>query len=87
MTSAPESATLRDWLTQQVASYVRRPAAEIRGDVPLADYGLDSVSGLAVCGDIEDHLGIPVELTLLWDHPTIDALSEALREQAGPAAG
>lgn len=69
---------VREWLTGQIAGYVQRPAAEIRSDLPLAEYGLDSVSAMTVCLDIEEHLGLSVEPTLVWDHPTVDALSDAL---------
>lgn len=76
--AAPPPAELRAWLAQRVAAYVQRSAPEIAYDVPLAEYGLDSVYALTLSGDIEDHLGIALEPTLMWDHPTIDALTTAL---------
>lgn len=70
--------TLRTWLTTRVATYAQRPVHEIQPGVPLAEYGLDSVYALTLTGDIEDHLGLAVEPTIMWDHPTIDALTNAL---------
>lgn len=75
-THSPEA--IGSWLTERVASYVDRPGHTIRTDVPLGEYGLDSVAAFTVCTDIEDHLGLELEPTVLWDHPTIDALSEFL---------
>ena len=73
--------TLRDWLTGRIAEFTERPPAEIAVDKPLGEYGVDSVSALTVCAEIEDHFDITVEPTLLWDHPTIDAIAEALVDE------
>jgi acyl carrier protein len=70
--------TLRPWLAARVASYVQRPVDEIQTDIPLADYGLSSVYALTLTGEIEDHLGLAIDPTVMWDHPTIDALAVAL---------
>lgn len=70
--------SLQEWLISRVAAYVQRSPGEIKADVPLSDYGLDSVYALTLSGDIEDHLGLSLDPTLMWDHPTIAALSEAL---------
>jgi acyl carrier protein len=72
---------LTGWITERVAAHLRVPPDSIRPDVPLAEYGLDSVYALAVCGEIEDHLGRPVDATVMWDYPTIDELSAHLLQQ------
>jgi acyl carrier protein len=84
---SPEA--LRTWLVERLAAYVRRPVAEIATDVSLAEYGLDSVSVFPVVDDIESHLGLTVEPTVMWDNPTIDALvgvllGELSRQQGAP---
>lgn len=76
--TAPEDTELRTWLTQRVAEYLGLPAHEIDTGRQLADYGLESVYALALCGDIEDHLDLRVEETIVWDHPTIDELGAHL---------
>ena len=77
------------WLTERIAFYLEIPTGDIRPDVKLVEYGLESVYALALCGDIEDEFEIEVDPTLAWDHPTIDAISEVLTEQlaAEAAAG
>jgi acyl carrier protein len=79
--------TLRPWLAAQVATYVQRPVHEIQTNIPLAEYGLSSVYALTLTGDIEDHLGLVVDPTVMWDHPTIDALTDVLLQALGHASG
>jgi acyl carrier protein len=69
------------WVVQQVSSYVERPAAEIDPDVPLAEYGMDSVYALGLCGDIEVEFGLDVDPTLAWHYPTASAIAGYLSEQ------
>lgn len=66
---------LREWLILRVAEYAERQPGEIQPDVSLAEYGLDSMYALMLCGDIEDHLGLTVDPTVAWDYSTIDALT------------
>lgn len=86
--SAPSGTDLRSWLRERVAQYTQRDAAGIDTAAALTTYGLDSVYALIFCGDIEDHLGLTLEPTVVWDHPTIDALARHLEEtlaQASPS--
>jgi acyl carrier protein len=71
-------AEFRQWLTERLAEHLKRNAEDIDPDTPLADYGLDSLYALAVVAEIEDHLEIAVEATILWDHPSVAALTTAL---------
>ncbi|GAA4534961.1 acyl carrier protein [Amycolatopsis samaneae] len=73
---------IQSWLVERVAHYAMVPAEEIESDVPLANYGLDSVYAFALCGDIEDSLGLLVEPILLWDVDTVAALTAHLAELA-----
>lgn len=75
--------SLREWLVQRVATYVQQSPEDIKTNVPLSEYGLDSVYALTLSGDIEDHLGLTLEPTLMWDHPTIDGLEQVLLQMAG----
>lgn len=78
--------SLRDWLVASVASHLQRPADTIDTSARLSDYGLDSLYVLAVAGELEDHLDISLDPTLMWDNPTIDALSEALAKELAQLA-
>ena len=87
-TSTPSDTDLRSWLRARVAHYVHLDVADIDTTATLTTYGLDSVYALTLCGDIEDHLGLVLEPTVAWDHPTIDALARHVEEtlaQSSPA--
>ncbi|MEU6479298.1 acyl carrier protein [Streptomyces sp. NPDC047017] len=75
----------RGWLLDRVALYLGRDADTIDPAVPLAEYGMDSVCALSLCGDLEDEFGLMVEPTLLWDHPTVASLLDFLAVQLAPA--
>lgn len=75
---AVDTDEIRQWLRGCVAASVRIPAENIDFEAPLSEYGLDSVYVLSLCADIEDRYGIEVEPTLLWDHPAIGPLADAL---------
>jgi len=86
--SASSGTDLRRWLRARVAHYVHLDVADIDTTATLTTYGLDSVYALTLCGDIEDHLGLVLEPTVAWDHPTIDALARHVEEtlaQSSPA--
>jgi acyl carrier protein len=70
----PDPVELRAWLIDRVAEYLRLPADEIDPSRRLAEYGLDSVYALALCGDIEDYLDVRLDATVVWDYPSIDEL-------------
>ncbi|GAA2077510.1 acyl carrier protein [Streptomyces albiaxialis] len=78
--------SLTTWLAERIALYLKRQPAEIDPTVPLAEYGLDSVAALSLCGDIEEDYDVVLEPTVAWDYPTVGALAEHLREELGAAS-
>ncbi|MFF5211561.1 acyl carrier protein [Streptosporangium sp. NPDC000396] len=70
---------IQNWLRAQVASYLGRSPQEIDPLVPVAQYGMDSVYSLSLCGDIEAEYGLEIEPTLAWEHPTVAAMADHLR--------
>ncbi|WP_035851484.1 acyl carrier protein [Kitasatospora azatica] len=75
--------SLSAWLVDRIATYLRRAPAEIDPSVPLAEYGLDSIAALSLCGDIEDAFDLVLEPTVAWDYPTVHALAAYLVEEFG----
>ncbi|MFJ6620000.1 acyl carrier protein [Kitasatospora sp. NPDC091335] len=78
--------SLRTWLVDCVAAHLERPADTIDPAARLSDYGLDSLYVLSVAAELEDHLDISLDPTVMWDNPTIDALSAALIEEVAREA-
>ena len=82
---ALEYQELADWLTIKVAGYLNVSWDTIDIDTPLADCGIDSVSAMALCADLQCERGFDVETTIVWDYPTIDAIATHLTaERAAP---
>ncbi|HEY3751015.1 MAG TPA: acyl carrier protein [Pseudonocardiaceae bacterium] len=87
MPTLDSTTAIAGWLTSRVASYLDTAPDEVDPDQPLADYGLDSVYALSLCGEIEDELNLTVEPTLAWDYPTVNAMAGYLHgELAGRVA-
>ncbi|WP_024877508.1 acyl carrier protein [Saccharomonospora piscinae] len=66
------------WLVQQVSGFSGVAVDEIDVAAPLSEYGLNSVSALAICAAIEDEYEIEIEPTLLWDVESVSALTDAV---------
>ena len=79
-TPEPAPGTMTAWLTDTIARYARVPAGEIDAERPLSDYGLNSISAFAIITDIEDAFDVVPEVTVVWDHPTVNALSAFLAD-------
>ncbi|WP_267241970.1 acyl carrier protein [Streptomyces sp. PR69] len=77
---------LEAWLTERVAFHLHRSPRDVDPGTPLADYGLDSVAALSICGEIEQHLLLPLAPTIVYDFPTVRAISAHLAEQLGGGA-
>ncbi|CAL9654007.1 acyl carrier protein [Streptomyces sp. enrichment culture] len=79
---------LENWLIARVGEYVPDLEEAVDPHQELGEYGLDSVAVVAFTADVEDWLGVQVEPTAVWDHPTIAQLAKFLlegRDQAGTA--
>ncbi|ABI91465.1 methyltransferase domain protein [Burkholderia ambifaria AMMD] len=80
---------LGEYLEQTAGSLLRRPGA-IDGQASLFDQGLDSLLAIDLRGTLERRFEQRFESTLLFDHPSVAALTEfllgALAEQVPRAA-
>ncbi|MGW6374459.1 acyl carrier protein [Rhodococcus sp. NPDC055112] len=74
------------WLVERVACYLDVPAPDIDPTTPLAEIGIDSVSALSLCGEVEEKWRIPVDATLVFDYPTITAIAGYLAGELEPEA-
>lgn len=68
------------WLTSLVAKEKRVPVEQIDSEKPFVELGLDSMSAVALSGDIEVALNIELPPTLIWDYPNIVSLAKFLSE-------
>ncbi|WP_371524667.1 SDR family NAD(P)-dependent oxidoreductase [Streptomyces sp. NBC_01283] len=80
---APNAREIEQWLRQSLAAATGRQVATIDPDVPFAGYGLRSVELVSIVGELEQHLGVPLQPGIVWEHPTAAKLAAHL---AGSAA-
>ena len=65
---------LRAWSVDRAALLLDVSPQRIATDRPLADQGLDSVSAVALIGELEDRVRRDLDPDLLYDHPAVDDL-------------
>lgn len=72
---------IQQWLITRLAEQLGIKAQEIDVHTPFTEYGLDSLAGVCLVGDLEDWLGLQLVPTLLWDYSTIETLACHLTER------
>ncbi|MFC9876736.1 acyl carrier protein [Nocardia salmonicida] len=80
------STTVQDWLIDRVADYTERAPHQVDPLIPLAELGMDSVSAVALCGEIEDRWMLDIDPTLVFEYPTIAAIATYLTAEVAVAA-
>ncbi|MCB1032516.1 MAG: amino acid adenylation domain-containing protein, partial [Acidobacteria bacterium] len=78
---AARRAALESALGTWAANALRRPAAEVSLDLPLAALGLDSLGIAELQTRIQDHLGLDLSLGELFEAASLSALAGALLER------
>ena len=78
--SAPahRAAEIRAWLVQRMADHARIAPETIDTHAPFERYRLDSLNAVRMVGDLSDWLGRALAPTLVYDYPSIEALSNHL---------
>ncbi|TQM30998.1 acyl carrier protein [Nocardia bhagyanarayanae] len=84
---AQQGALVADWITARVADYLGRSARDIDPTLPLAELGLDSVSAVNICGEIEDEWDLDLDPTIVFEYPTIIDLAVYITDQVADRLG
>ncbi|MGF0318377.1 acyl carrier protein [Nocardia fluminea] len=85
-TITTHTTTTQDWLIERVADYTERAPHQVDPTIPLAELGMDSVSAVALCGEIEDRWMLDIDPTLVFEYPTIAAIATYLSAEIAVAA-
>jgi long-chain acyl-CoA synthetase len=80
---------------QQAALTLRRPATSIERTASFRDMGFDSLLAAELHLRLSKLTGLPLSISMLWNHPTVEQFAAALLArmspapagQAGPATG
>jgi acyl carrier protein len=82
---------IQSWLTTHLAEQLGLSPEDIDIQKPFTEYGLDSIVGVFLAGDLEDWLGLQLSPTVLWEYPTTYTLAQylaaELRHQGVDSAG
>ncbi|MBB4730016.1 SDR family NAD(P)-dependent oxidoreductase [Xanthomonas arboricola] len=76
---------VRDTVAACVCGVLRLPAADLDPDVALVHYGMDSISAGHLIQRINSALGLPLVTTDLFDHGSVDRLTDYIGQVHGDA--
>lgn len=74
----PTATEIQAWIVSYLAQLLEVDSDEIDTATPFDRYGLDSSAAIGMTGDLEDWLNLELDPTLVYDYPTIEALSQHL---------
>jgi acyl carrier protein len=80
-------AEIREWCIEYLARTLDLPDYAVDPDVKFARLGLDSANSVYLIVELEDWLGLELTPDLVFEHPTISALSRYLAGRATGAQG
>jgi acyl carrier protein len=71
---------IEHWIVQSLSGCAGLDPQDIDVALPCTAYGLDSLTGVTLVGDLELWLNLRLSPTLLWDMPSIDHLVQHLAD-------
>ncbi|MEZ3179524.1 amino acid adenylation domain-containing protein [Streptomyces pimonensis] len=69
------------WLLDRLAAELRFDRAKLAGDVPVHDYGMDSIMVSQLVQTVAQRLDVSVDPSALLEHPTMDGFAAYLGEE------
>jgi thioesterase domain-containing protein/acyl carrier protein len=74
---------IRAWIIAELARSLNVDATTINAAAPVETLGVDSLAAIGMTGALSAWLGRDLPATLMWEHPTLDSLVDALSAGAG----
>jgi len=78
--SVATAGQIQQWFVDYLSRELTISSDEIDVTVPFENFALDSATAIGMTGDLEQWLGKTVDPTLVYDYPTIEAMSRHLAE-------
>jgi polyketide synthase PksN len=79
LTPPLRNAHIQKTITDKLGEALKLDAAMIRRDVPFADYGVDSITGVSFVNTINETLKIELQAAKLFEYSTVDQLTEYIQ--------
>lgn len=71
---------IENWLISKISELLELNPDQIDVKKPFTSYGVDSVTAVALSGDLEEWLGRRLTVTVVFDYPDIESLAGYLAE-------
>src|SRR5262249_52684606 len=78
-------AEVKNVIRDCLARSLKTPAADLDGDVPFAEYGLDSLLSSSFVVQVNDRLGITLSKAIVFDHTTVNRFASHVVHTHGAA--
>ena len=69
---------IKTWAVKYIANLLDIPELQVDLDKPFSRFGLDSASTAAMAGELGQWLGLDIDPSVAYDHPTINKISNYL---------
>ena len=69
---------IAQWLSNYLSELLRIDIAQVDTALTFDDYGIDSRDALGMIGELGDWLGLDLDSSIIYDHQSIDELSNHL---------
>jgi polyketide synthase PksJ len=76
----PDRERIRSLATERLALALRVPADQLSPRLAFAELGVDSITGMSFVAELGEDLGLELDASLLYDHTTIDRLTDHLTD-------
>jgi amino acid adenylation domain-containing protein len=81
--AVPGRASIVEKLKEIIGEALHIPIVELDEDTSLADFGLDSISGVEILREINNQYKISLQGPVLYEHPTLNQLANKISEESG----
>jgi hypothetical protein len=77
----PDAAIIEAWIAARIAARLNAPRDGVNCDVRLERLGLSQHELVALSGELQDWLGVPVCPVIAWEFASIAAIARHLASQ------
>jgi acyl carrier protein len=68
---------VRDWMVRYLAELLQISPRDIDLGKSLGDFGLDSVDAVIMAGELEEHFGVEIDPSVIFEFDTLQGMLEA----------